>query len=387
MSLFCPLCGKNKSEEALFCDACSKKIKSDYEVDIPETYIQKATQSVSVSEKVENNPPITDEKPQETVEQTQETLISETESLQKEEVVYEELKPKKRRKGVWVFVVIGLLLVGGFFLYGIKVRNENLERSGWEIATKENTVNSYLTYMEQFPNGKHYVEADSCMRLLKEEESATWENIKTSDNMTELRDFIRSNPDSYYIPLVKTRLDSLSWTAALSVNTADSYSEYMLQAQSGEFKGDYFAYAEKRYEMLFQSYPVNQGELDSLRTSIGGFYSALSSLSSDGATAYLAPTVNRFFNSGAAPRERIIGELLVAGAQSQASTIKFAPNLDALQYEKKYIGGFKTNFPLIKSFIEEGKNKEVSGYIVHAELNSAYQIVSIYETKPFNDAP
>ena len=36
MSQSCPLCGKTKSEEALFCDDCTKKIHTEYEVNIPE---------------------------------------------------------------------------------------------------------------------------------------------------------------------------------------------------------------------------------------------------------------------------------------------------------------------------------------------------------------
>ena len=35
MSSLCPLCGKNKSEEALFCDECEKKIRNEYEVKMP----------------------------------------------------------------------------------------------------------------------------------------------------------------------------------------------------------------------------------------------------------------------------------------------------------------------------------------------------------------
>lgn len=380
MSLICPLCGKNKSEEALFCEECSRKIKTDYEVIIPEKHSEKTTSPASTQNEEVVIP----------AELETENKTNSTKKTSKEKVVYEEIKPKKpkkRKRFIGWFFLICLLLVAAFLLYQQSIRKGNLERSGWETAVKENTVNSYLTYMAEFPNGKHYVEADSNLRTLKNTESSSWEKLRTSDNTAELRDFIRLHPTSNYNPLVKSRLDSLSWEAALRQNTADSYSEYMILSESGEFNGDYLAYAEERYNMLFQSYPINENELDTIKTTIGGFYTALSSLSYNGVSTFLAPTVNRFFNSGSAPRDKIVGELVVAGARSQNPTMKFEPVMEAVQYEKSHSSGFKVNVPLIKMYKNNEKQEQISGYIVHAELNSAYQIVSIYETKPYNDAP
>ena len=35
MSKKCPLCGDNKTEESLFCAACTDRLNSEYEVDVP----------------------------------------------------------------------------------------------------------------------------------------------------------------------------------------------------------------------------------------------------------------------------------------------------------------------------------------------------------------
>jgi len=43
--------------------------------------------------------------------------------------------------------------------------------------------------------------------------------------------------------------------------------------------------------------------------------------------------------------------------------------------------------PLTKSYVKEGVVEQVPGYIVHLELNSLFQIISIYETKPYPGAP
>lgn len=371
MSHFCPLCGKNKPEETFFCESCSRKIKNEYEVDIPDKKQQSETPIV----------------PAASVEKSKDENVAE---VAHQEINISQPKPAKKRKTRTIFLgilIAVLLLVSGFYFYQEVVRNSNLERSRWEASLKENTISGYLAYMDDFPNGKHYALAQDNLMKLKEQESAEWENMRHTDNATQLRDFMKNYPESPYTPLVKARLDSLTWAATLSENSAEGYSNYMMLSQSGEFKGDYFAEAEKRYEMLFQSYPVNEGELDSIRTVVDGIYTALSTVNYARITQFLAPTVNRFFDSGAAPRERIAGELSVAGAKTQAGTIKFKPNLEAVRYEKTFQNTFKANVPLVKTFIKDGTTRETTGYIVHLELNPDYKITAIFETKPSVDAP
>lgn len=378
MSQFCPLCEKNKPEEALFCEDCSKKIKTEYEVEVPETHRK------IVDEPVEN-PGITE--PLVIIPREEITEINPTEETTDE--FPSERPNRKKRKGkvfFWI-LLIGILLVVAFFFYGQNVRQSNLDRAHWDAAVKENTIAGYLAYMEANPHGKHYTQAEQSMMKLKSDEMAAWENMKTSDNTAELRDYLSQHPNSPYNAFIKTRLDSLTWMGALNTNTAESYSDYMMLSQSGEFNGDYFAEAQKRNKMLFQSYPVETSVLDSIKTTVNGFYTALSTVNHAGMSQYLAPTVNRFFDSGTATRERITGELLVAGAMTQGATIKFTPNLAALQYEKTFNDHYKVNVPLTKSYTKNGTNVEAFGYIVHVELNPIYQIISVYETKPSVDAP
>ncbi len=376
MSKFCPLCEKNKPEETLFCESCSKKIKTEYEVEVPET-------------------------PEKTLPEPQENAIENDaaapivippKKTHSEEVVVDEIppeKPKRKRKSsvfLWILLIV-VLLVGAFLFYNQNVRQENLERAHWEAAIKDNTIAGYLAYIEENPYGAHVDEAQENMMKLRSAEVAAWETMKASENTAELRDYLQQNPNSPYNTFIKNRLDSLTWMGALNTNTAESYSDYMMLAQSGEFNGDYFAEAQKRNTMLFQSYPVDASALDSIRATVNGFYASLSAVDHAGMSQYLAPTVNRFFHSGTAPREKITGELLVAGAKTQGSTIKFTPNLTAVQYEKTFNDHYKVNVPLSKSYTKSGANVEVYGYIVHFELNPVYQIVSVHETKPFVDAP
>lgn len=347
MSQFCPLCGKSKPEKALFCNQCKEKIEKEYEVDVP---IEK--------ERVDN------------------VMIGQTSAGQ--EPVEESIDV---RRNLFVgLLVLGILLVAGFFYYGKTVRKGNLDRSLWDMAVKENTVSGYLTYMQAFPKGKCYNLAEESLMKLKENEAELWRKLQTSENGAELRDFLMQYPQSPYQPLVKKRLDSLTWVATLSDNTVESYSNYMVMSQSGEIPGDYFGDAQERYEMLFQSFPVTQSDLDSVRLTVDGFFTALSALNANEISKYLAPVVFRFFNSGGGQREKIVGDLIISGARTQAPTIKFLPDINAVVYEKTLIEHYKVNVPVQKSFTEGGQQKTVSGYIIHLELDRDFQIITITES-------
>lgn len=399
MSQFCPICHRPKSEEELFCEDCKKKIKDEYEVFVPEG---------SASPVIPENEGITDVEAIDNV--AGDNPVSEkpddNRSAQKDEpVVYDEIPPavkpvtpphyeavgeqpkkKKSRKLLWILFAMALL-VGAFYVYMQYVQRQNIERSAWETASRENSVNGYLAYMNEFPDGKYFSEAQEKMLTLKNSETGLWEKLRSSQNVTEFQDFLKKFPESPYKSLVRDRLDSLTWVATLNSNTAQAYSDYMVSSDSGELPGNNYADAQERYEMLFQTYPVDVEQQDSIKRTVDGFYTALSTVNYPKINEYLAPMVNRFFNSGAATREKITGELLVAAAKTQVATIKFVPDITSLQYQKTFNGRYKANVPLAKTYVnKEGQTETTYGYIVHVELDDNFRIIGIYETKPYTGA-
>lgn len=400
MSLQCPLCGKYKPEEALFCDDCTKKIRTDYEIDLPESREKK---TVQITEKepapgdspVANMPAVTnflqpaEESESIQTEKSEDEVGSESENTSDNEEIRpgsDSRKKKTAKPFLWV-TLTAVLLVGVFFMYNETIRKDNLERSGWDRAQKTNSVAGFIDYMTSHPSGVHFEEANAMLMRLKQNEATSWEQLKATDNLSALRDFLQQHPESPYTYLVKMRIDSLSWMGTLKLNSAAAYSDYMLQAQSGDFGGEYLTLANNRYEMLFQSYPVNEADLDSIRMTVNGFYSALSKVDYDGLRQYLAPVVDRFFESGRAPRERITGELVMAAALTQEGLLRFEADVNAVQYEKTLDDVYKVNVPLTKSFLQEGIMNEMPGYIVHMKIDSLFRIFHIYETKPQPDAP
>lgn len=379
MSYKCPLCGNNRLGNSLFCAGCTKKVQSDYEVELPENIVSDSKL-----------------KKDSVIEENNSNEFADNSDLDIGEPVTEirdhtnDVYPAKKNSSGKLLLrtlIILLLLIGVYFVYNKTIREKNLERSAWETAVKENSVDGYLKYIKKHPSGIHFDDAQEGLMKLKQNEVLIWEELKKSENTSELRGFINQYSSSPYMSLVEARLDSLSWIASLKTNTAESYYEYIDISQRGELRGDYTAEAQKRYDWLYQSTPVEAYVLDSIKTTVSGFYSALSSLNHAGMYGFLAHHVHRFFDSGGASRERITGVLLMTAAQTENSRISFTPDIDGVQYSRLNNGSYEVNVPLLKSYSDGNRDVLTPGYIVHITMNSAFEINSIYETKPFSGAP
>ena len=293
----CPLCGKSKPVEALFCEECTHRIHVDYEVSLPKVFIQGEPTEPTPESSYRTDDPLeldhrsSDLQPHSDISlevvpesegeigegrklcQSQE-LESESESefdleydLESEFEPEPEPGPKpdfeperveKRVKGKWLNVpvlvlLLPLLLFGGYAVFNNTVRKGNLERRGWDTALSMNSVKGYLDYMATFPRGAHFDDAHKALRKLKLEEAMQWERLKASNNTAELRDFLNQHPDISFAPLVEKRLDSLSWAGAVRANTAEAYSEYIHLSQQGQLRGDYIAEARQKLKELLSN--------------------------------------------------------------------------------------------------------------------------------------
>lgn len=391
MSSNCPLCGASKPEKSLFCEACSKKIESDYEVDLPDNDVEVApvanqSDNTLVVEETSATPI-----PQPSEPEQPKTEAEPVKLMPRETVVLTSARTPKSHKvrNIFLFVIVAIALaIGGFYLYKKNVRGGNLERMAWDDAKHTNTVDGYIAYMSAYPNGEHYALADSMLHAIKDAENNQWSTLQTSDNTSALRDFLTKNPDSPYRPLARRRLDSLTWESAIQVNRADAFNDYLTAVLNGEFDGYYANEAKARYEFLAQSYPASEAEMDSIRQTVNGFFNALSSSNLHNARPYLTTNLERFYQSGMVNSSRIMGEMIMKKALSRAQKITYEPDLDALQYEKVPSGDFITNVPLVKTLADTlGNSERYAGYIVHMKLNPDYKISSVYESNPHNDVP
>lgn len=372
MSEICPLCGNRRLDDSLFCADCAKKVKSDYEVDVPEKIKYPVNNQINknntfhkkeegpkqrVEEKVsEEKVNSTREADNKNISDSREPVVNKYRSAiesdnnnfaTNREPLEDIYTTKNRKKGSVLYRILSVILIitASYFLFYKFVLQRNLDRSAWEVALKENSVDSYLKYIESHPSGAHFDEAQEGLLTLKQLEASVWEALKASDNISELKDFIRQYTNSPYISLVELRLDSLSWVEAVTTNSAASYYEYLEVSRRGDLKGDYINEAQRRYEWLYQSEPIDDAEIDMIRGKVSSYYSSL--------------------------------ELPVT----------YNPVLNSIQYKRLGNGYYEVNVPLEKNVSKNSRVEAVKGYIAHITLNSSYEVIRINETKPYTSAP
>lgn len=398
MSLQCPLCGKNKADKNLFCAECTVKLNSEYEVNIPKSGNPRSELSAKDQSKADSIDIEFTEKDKPTNQfdnKKRDSKSSDNNSLDNrtdDQKSYFEINRDKPRKNtrftlVSIFIVV-LVLVAAFFIYKEFVIDRNLERSKWELAQRENSIDSYLAYMDEYPQGLYVMDAQNKLLSLKSNESEAWANLKTSENTTEFTDFLQRYPNSPYERNARIRLDSLMWQSSLKDNSVQAYTDYLNLSASGEIAGQYIGDAQNRFMMLNQTAPIDENDLNNIKETVNGFFAGLSNVSHSELNTYLAPNISRFHNETNIQSQRMIGELLLIASKSDSKSIKFDPEIAKLRYEKMDSGTYTVDVPLQKSFVgNNGTTNQTKGYIVHLKLDHNYRIYSFYETKAFSEAP
>lgn len=416
MSTKCPLCGNSKADESLFCPDCTEKLNNEYEVDVPssknradansniETFDKEMLQESHKSEAIQSGVGTTEEtKEQPPVEERRKNVAApnfdkrawrrqrKDKRSDSEKSYYQLSKEKKSNKVIAIIFSIVLLVgvvIGGLYLYNDNVKSGNLDRSAWEVAQRENTVDSYLDYMSLYPQGDYSSQAYNSMLKLKEIEAGEFENLLTSENTSEFTDFLEKYTYSPYARIVKARFDSLMWQSSLHENSVDAYSDYINRATSEEITGDYIGEAEKRFKMLNQSTPIDGGDLELIKRAVDGFFLGISSKSHAALSEHLVPVVVRYNNRTNLSSEQMIGQLLLQAAKEGAESLRLEAEVSNLKYEKMDNGTFEVNVPLQKIFENnDGGINQIKGYIVHLKLSPAFKVYSYHETKPYTEAP
>ena len=391
MSLQCPLCGKSKTEGNLFCPDCTLKLNNEYEVSVPRT--ENSDSNIEIEElkpEQAHDSAVTDNKDlNKSSKLTQKEL---KESVARTEKKYYEMTEDKPRKNPR-FVVISILLIviilaSSVYIYNEHIKNQNLERSVWELAQRENSIDSYLEYMDEYPQGTYVAVAQQKMYSLKGNESDAWENLRSSESAIEFTTFLETYPNSPYERMVKNRLDSIIWQSSLKDNSPQAYTDYLNMSDADEISGQYIGEAQRRFKMLEQTAPIDEYDLEKIKETVNGFFIGLSNVSHSELSNYLSPVVSRFNNFTNLSNENMVGQLLLLAAKVDVKSIVFDPEITKLKYEKMENDTYNVNVPIQKSFVKnDGATELIKGYIIHLKLDPNYRIYSFYETKPFSSAP
>lgn len=394
MSKNCPLCGENIADKSLFCPKCTDKLNNEYELDVPaseKTEANAEKKKIDARQSDYEKGKTAKEFPESKLDQKAWKRQRVDERSKSDKTYYELSKEKKGGKVVFflsaLFALV-LALIVGLYIYNKDVKSDNLERSKWEIAQRINSVDSYLMYMDEFPQGTYVDEAYTYLLALKNEETEAFQNLMTSENRVEFSAFFEQYPESPYERKVRNRLDSLIWQSSLKENSSESYLDYINRTSSKEITGDYIGEAQKRFEMLNQATPIDEADLEQIKTTVGGFFIGISTLSHTALSEYLAPVIIRYNNETNLQIEEMIGRLMLQASKASAKSFRFDAEVMNLQYIKMENGMYEVNVPVQKIFEESGEGiNQMKGYIVHLKLTPDFKIYSFYETKPYAEAP
>lgn len=118
----------------------------------------------------------------------------------------------------------------------------------WKVATSEDTVSSYETFLKRYPNSEFTNKA--LIRLEQLYDKKDWEETQSVDTIEAYKGFLRIHSNSEFVTKARNRLEhliaQLDWNTASSADTITAYSNFLKDHGNSQFADQ----AQKRLEQL-----------------------------------------------------------------------------------------------------------------------------------------
>ena len=224
----CPKCRRHISSMVENCPECGYALPKEEPVEeepLKEDFVETPLEEPIVE-------PVEDPIAEPAEEAVDEPIEEPTAPLPAEE------EPKKgaKRFSVWPIVVVLLLLallVGGAYFYNDYRMRQDEERA-YQLLANCQTPQAYEDFMARFPNSRYAEDVRA-----RYEETLNLQNelkhLAMYGSRDELRRFIQKHPDSPYLQLAQSRIDSLDWAEALQVRTLEAVTFYLATHPEGYF--------------------------------------------------------------------------------------------------------------------------------------------------------
>ena len=110
------------------------------------------------------------------------------------------------------------------------------EKKYWDAVVKYNTIESYKSYISNFPNGKYKNKADSCIQVL------VWNDAKKTNNFESYESYLKNYPKGYYKLIADSLFEETLWNYANNSNDMELYLKYENAFPKGKyiFKTSYY---------------------------------------------------------------------------------------------------------------------------------------------------
>jgi len=130
---------------------------------------------------------------------------------------------------VWVSIgVVVVLILTGIILYK-PVKAVIVEKIAWNKAVKENSYESYDSFLSKFPNSKQISTAKA------KQEDALWLLVKRGNTVALIERYISHYPSGTHINDANLTRDSLIWLDINKANNIIGYSKYLSLFPKGKY--------------------------------------------------------------------------------------------------------------------------------------------------------
>ena len=174
----------------------------------------------------------------------------------------------KNNKAIILSVVAIILALGlGYGIYSF-IKHQN-EETLWKACVTNKQIDDLRQYIEDYPDGEHYIEARELLgKLVNEKDS--WEQAQSSNDEDYLRAFIRNNPGSKHIDEAKSLLDDVVWNKVVTIDTKEAYGQYLQEFSGGKHASD----ARSQFELKRRA-ELTSAERDNVKGTINTFLAGL----------------------------------------------------------------------------------------------------------------
>ncbi|MCB0836656.1 MAG: caspase family protein [Bacteroidetes bacterium] len=128
--------------------------------------------------------------------------------------------------------VFGVGHKGGQYIFQLK---EN-ETEDWEKCREENTLDAYRQFIQQYPEGNYYEEADRQVKILEEE--SLWKKATQIHTMGAYDDYLEKYLNGKYSEEAQNKINHLQeeedWSIAKRKNDIPSYRQYVRKYPKGK---------------------------------------------------------------------------------------------------------------------------------------------------------
>ncbi len=231
----------------------------------------------------------------------------------------EERMRKKSPKLFLLSFIISLIVVGIGLSFYLATQSDE-EQKAYDIAINSNdakVLTNFLTNYKDAPT--EHQEAIRKNLLQLQTTDAEWDSVCARHTAEDYRDYIARYPDSKYVALANSRIDTLDWLHAEAENSLEAYNAYIKNHPNGRFISE----ATVISETLDPTF-VSDEDRGVVKNILSKYFTAIQNNDAEGLRAYLDPAMTRFNETETACQDAAVAYMHGLRADTTSIVVKYS---------------------------------------------------------------